>query len=645
MTNQTESYKRPFTNIALVALTTLLGLQLLRSLVPYFTFLLRDRFEWSTPAAGLVALLIFLTAFLADPLSRFLGAVPAFLITAIAVGFTRLALQFWRFDPVGDFLMAASGVIAFLLFLPLTLGLFRRLEENSNQNLGVALLLGFASDLALNGAFLSYDLSWQSGWLPTLLVALLVAVQFVFISRLLNQELPSETADALFNTAIAWLAIGPYIFLQLLIFSNIAWATTSTGLSFPGAFMLLLAAQLFGLAAILLPPHIYRLAVSFCTVSALILTIIFLLSGTQLPWLSIIFILIGQIGVAGILLLVTSNLSTGRRLRGLKNISIANGLGMLILVIFLFAYYAVYDLSLPFSNSILPFLALLSMLLAAWPIWGEPVPVVRVDLTTATRVLPVMLLLMIIPIIQWITWQEPETINLNGGPVRIVNYNLHNGGDPKGHLGLEALAAVIESENADVVGIQEVSRGWVINGSADMLTWLSQRLGMTAIWGPTADGQWGNAILTRLPVLEYENRPLPTAELLLQRGYMVVRLDRGNGETLNYINTHYHHKEGEGDIRLQQSLEILGYWGERPSTIISGDLNAEHGEPEIDIFFQAGFRDVLDLTGVEPGYTYPAANPDRRIDYVWITPDIQPTTAVIPPIAASDHLPVGATLD
>ena len=640
-----KSNQRSMTNIILVALTVLLGMQLIRSLIPYFTFLLRDRFGWSTLAAGLVAILIFLTAFLADPLTRFLGAVPAFFITTIAVGLTRLALQFWRYDPVGDFILASTGVIAFLLFLPITLGLSRRLGEGFGLNFGLGLLLGIASDLALNGAFLSYDLSWQSGYLPSIIIAGLVVAQFIIVGRSLNQDLPSDTADAIFNQAFTWIFIGPYIFLQLLIFSNIAWVTTSTGFSFTAAFMLLLLAQLAGLTALLLPTQLFRLVVLFCSATSLIITVLFILSGTQTTWIVILFILLGQIALMGFLIMITRSLLSGRRLRGLQNISIANGLGMLLLVIFLFAYYAVYDLSLPFSNSVIPFFAFLIIMLASWPILRESALSERVDHSLTTRVLILMLILLVIPIVQRITWQKPEPINLSGKPVRVLNYNMHNGVDPKGHLGLEALAHVIETENADVVGLQEISRGWVINGSVDMLTWLSQRLNMTALYGPTADGQWGNAILTRMPVIEYENRPLPTADLLIKRGYMAVRLDRGNGEKVDFINTHYHHKDGEGDIRLQQSLEILGYWNERPNTIIVGDLNAEHGDSEIDIYNEAGFGDVLDLTGVEPGFTNPATDPYRRIDYIWITPDLQASEAEIPADQASDHLAVSATVD
>lgn len=75
-----------------------------------------------------------------------------------------------------------------------------------------------------------------------------------------------------------------------------------------------------------------------------------------------------------------------------------------------------------------------------------------------------------------------------------------------------------------------------------------------------------------------------------------------------------------------------------------GDLNAEHGDPEIDLYGQADFSDVLDLTGVIPGYTNPVPDPYRRIDYIFVTPDLQASDAVIPPDEASDHLAIAVTL-
>jgi endonuclease/exonuclease/phosphatase family metal-dependent hydrolase len=643
--NNSSAKQTHFTSIALIAITTLIGMQMIRALVPSFLFVLRDRLDMSTPIVAVVAVLIFLTAFLAGPVNKFLGSMPTFIISAIVLGFTRLALQLWGYDPIGDMILAATGVIAFLLFLPVALGLARRVNGQATLNMGIGLLAGMALDLALNGAFLSYDLSWQSGWLPTIIVILIVGGQWLLIGRLLRDDFEAETADAPFKIGISWIFLGPYIFLQLLIFANIAWATTTTSLPFTAAFALLLLGQLAGLATLLLPGPIFRLLILITAALALLLSILFLAAGPQAAWVTILYLFIGQIALSGLLLAIMRALAEEPRLSGLRNITIAHGLGMLLLVIFLFVYYAVYDLPLPFSNTFLSLTAFLIVLLAGVPgLWVAGKGTLPVSPTARWFALG-MLLLLLIPLGQGITWQQPQTTTPGGDTIRVMTYNLHNGADPKGHLGLEAIAQIIEREDPDVVGLQEVSRGWVVNGSVDMLTWLSQRLDMVPVFGPAADAQWGNAVLTRLPVEAYENIPLPTEDLLLKRAFMALSLDRGAEQPLTFINTHYHHKSDGGAIREEQSQAILDYWNGAPITAVMGDLNAEHGDREIDLYGEAEFGDVLDLTGVVPGYTNPVPDPYRRIDYVFITPDLEASAGVVPTDEASDHLPIAVTIN
>ena len=61
------------TEILIPALTVMFGLQLLRVLVPGLTWILGDRLSLGVGYLGGVALLIFMTAFLAGGLRRLLG--------------------------------------------------------------------------------------------------------------------------------------------------------------------------------------------------------------------------------------------------------------------------------------------------------------------------------------------------------------------------------------------------------------------------------------------------------------------------------------------------------------------------------------------------------------------------------------------
>jgi endonuclease/exonuclease/phosphatase family metal-dependent hydrolase len=57
-----------------------------------------------------------------------------------------------------------------------------------------------------------------------------------------------------------------------------------------------------------------------------------------------------------------------------------------------------------------------------------------------------------------------------------------------------------------------------------------------------------------------------------------------------------------------------------------------------------GYGDVLELAGVEPGYTNPVPDPFRRIDYIFISPGLDVSSAAVPYSEASDHLPIAVTL-
>jgi len=224
-----------------------------------------------------------------------------------------------------------------------------------------------------------------------------------------------------------------------------------------------------------------------------------------------------------------------------------------------------------------------------------------------------------------------------------MDYNVHNGFNTAGRLNLEALATIIEGSGADVVGLQEISRGWLIWGGVDMLAWLSQRLDMPYVSGPTSDAQWGNAILSRYPIVSAETFPLPPDDVLLRRGTIVAEIDVGSG-TLTLIDTHFTHRGRDTAIREMQASELARAWDGAAATVIVGDMNATPDSDAMQILSDAGLINVAAEICTPPVHTSPADNPSRQIDYIWVSPDLGFSDCEIPPIPASDHLPVIATI-
>ena len=249
------------------------------------------------------------------------------------------------------------------------------------------------------------------------------------------------------------------------------------------------------------------------------------------------------------------------------------------------------------------------------------------------------LLLLLLPLHQVVTWNSPSAPPAGWHSLRVLTYNIHQGFDLSGRPGLEAIAAVIEAEQPQIVALQEVPRGWVVNGAVDALSWLAQRLEMHAAWGPAADPLWGNAILSRFPIIQDENRPMPNNDdLLFDRAYLVVTIDAA-GEEIQVVATHLHHIEQEPQHRLPQVRALLNEIDWSRPTILLGDLNAQPHHEEVRLLLHSGL-----LTTRTPTPTYPADTSKRQIDYVFVTDHFEISDVATAPTTASDHLPLAATL-
>jgi endonuclease/exonuclease/phosphatase family metal-dependent hydrolase len=254
-----------------------------------------------------------------------------------------------------------------------------------------------------------------------------------------------------------------------------------------------------------------------------------------------------------------------------------------------------------------------------------------------------LLSLFIIPVMLLIPAESKANTTVYKNSVRIMHYNVHQGFNIDGYQDLESIARVIEKNDADIVCLNEVSRGWIINGSADVYAWLKSRLGMDySIFMPASDLVWGNAILSKYPLNLIKSGFLPRMDAPLRRSYVYANVNLyGTGiENINLMSTHIHHIEGEGEKRQAQVKALIEEWGGSGRTVICGDFNAVTGDTEISMMEQAGFIDSQLALGKQDELTWIFYEPYERIDYIWVTPDIDISGLNVTYSRASDHLPV-----
>lgn len=265
----------------------------------------------------------------------------------------------------------------------------------------------------------------------------------------------------------------------------------------------------------------------------------------------------------------------------------------------------------------------------------------------------------------------------------VLTYNVHGWLTPDGDAAnVDLLAEVIAATGADLVGLNEVFHPWHTS-AGPALKVLSDSLGMAFAFGPTLPAHsapdnvpYGNALLSRWPILAYATHHLSPTVSYGRRGLLEIRVLLPSGQPFTVYVTHLDHRSEA--IRLEQWASATAWLLRdrgRPHLLL-GDFNAlaasDYREPGalerlktyqaaqgwpapsfalVDQVLKAGYVDAFDRAGMGESATWPAAEPERRIDYIflpghwadalvrccrWDRPEAQ---------AVSDHLPVLAEFD
>jgi endonuclease/exonuclease/phosphatase family metal-dependent hydrolase len=227
---------------------------------------------------------------------------------------------------------------------------------------------------------------------------------------------------------------------------------------------------------------------------------------------------------------------------------------------------------------------------------------------------------------------------------RILTYNIHHGEGLDGKIDLDRIAQVITNAQADIVSLNEVDKGVTRTQRRDLPAELAVRTRMTCIFSNNyhfQGGEYGNAILTRFPVLGWTNTHLRMLRAGEQRGILQARL-RVQGRELVFMATHidYRRDDAERKLNLEQFFELLPTYAGTP-VIIAGDFNDFPGKP-VHVRMSERFRDAWMEGGGGDGFTIPANNPTERIDYVWLQKDAPLTVRQVQVLSteASDHRPL-----
>src|SRR5437588_5658973 len=132
--------------------------------------------------------------------------------------------------------------------------------------------------------------------------------------------------------------------------------------------------------------------------------------------------------------------------------------------------------------------------------------------------------------------------------IRVMTYNIHVGVGVDKKLDLPRIAAVINQQHADLVGLQEVDRGVDRTQRIDEIAELAKLTKMDYAFAfnlKYQGGQYGVAILSRYPIKSFDHRLYKNTREAERRGFIRAEVSVGR-RTVNFVTTHLDYQYDDG---------------------------------------------------------------------------------------------------
>lgn len=203
--------------------------------------------------------------------------------------------------------------------------------------------------------------------------------------------------------------------------------------------------------------------------------------------------------------------------------------------------------------------------------------------------------------------------------LRILSYNIHHAEGVDGKLDVPRIAQVILSVDPDLVALQEVDKNTIRTGKVNQDIELSRLTKMNSVFGSNITfqgGQYGNAILSKFPIIKNKNFLLPNVDSGEQRGLLQSQIQISNKENILFFSTHLDHRRSDTErLASAKAINQIISLDNKSPAILAGDFNDVPDSPTLKELGKVWSR-----TNKKILRTIPASKPSRQIDYIFVQP-------------------------
>lgn len=240
--------------------------------------------------------------------------------------------------------------------------------------------------------------------------------------------------------------------------------------------------------------------------------------------------------------------------------------------------------------------------------------------------------------------QAPEEASF-----RIVTYNIHKGRGLDRRVRPQRIVEILREINADIIALQEVLNADNSRRDEHQTRFIAEELRLHYAFGENRrlkGSGYGNAILSRLPLIMEENYDLSHAQRE-ERGCLRADIALSNSQVLHIFNVHlgtaYLERRHQGRKLVESDIFTrLDVTGPR---ILLGDFN--EWLPGLSTrLFREHFGSVDLRACLGRRRTYPGAFPFLHLDHIYFDDSLELKRAAVyrsgRTLLASDHLPLVA---